>query len=934
MSSSPVRVARLWNCFLHGIRALPLLVLVGVAVSPFAETALAKENFAGAFVLGERTDVGKQSSQDRVVFVDAAVPDLERLLKGIPPSVEVIVLDSGRDGIMQIAEFLGTRAGTRARGRVTTLDLISHGSPGRLLLGGSVFDPVMSRAQAALLTEIGDALADGARILVYGCRFGAGESGRRAVQALAKATGAVVVASEDVTGSVALGGDWDFEISTDQSFVVPVVDSTTRLAWREVLQTTPTLQFSDLSMDAREDVGTVNIEVELMPAATGIVKVDWETQEREATSNVDYTSARGTLTFQPGDERKQITLFIIDDDQDEEDREGFRVVLSNPVGATFQGANLTVFIMDEDPQPTISIENVSVSEGTDAVFTVRLTPASNRVVIVHHETSDGSATAPEDYETASGVLSFNSGETQKTFNVRVVDDAITEGNEEFGITLTFPVLDTANASFSNSTATGTIVDNEDSNNGNEPDGSGDGKDPSDTGTDNETPDDGDDPDGNGNLPAGIFPEISRTVLSSVLDAVANCRKQAKSGTRTRMTAPVDRVSSWQELPRHETLSSSSFGLSLADGTGSGFPNASICGSGDYQRFSGKSNVAWTGKVYGTHLGASFQARDGVRAGIVVSRFVGSLDRTGRDGTGSVIGTTDIGMSGVQPYLEWVPSDSSNLWASAGYTTGDIEVVEHGSERQKSDATQTTFAVGGSLRLDSDDSSLPGGWARIDLAGEVGFAQFDVKGNGRAIRKRKTDSYRLRLSLEASQKHTLGSGAIFSPSVKIGVRQDENGGDSRTGLEAGGAIHYSDPAMGLALIVEARALAANGNIFDEWGLGSSILYDLNTDGRGLLLSLLPSLGALTNDDPDESAARKIRRPARLGAEAGYGVSMPRNAGILTVYIGFDVDDDGPQGYRAGSRLNGRGFDLDLELRGNDVRENGPDWGLFLEGQANW
>ena len=50
----------------------------------------------------------------------------------------------------------------------------------------------------------------------------------------------------------------------------------------------------------------------------------------------------------------------------------------------------------------------------------------------------GNASQKGDYEIALGTLSFNPGETSKTFRILIVDDGFVEGNEDIGIVLSNP----------------------------------------------------------------------------------------------------------------------------------------------------------------------------------------------------------------------------------------------------------------------------------------------------------------------------------------------------------------------------------------------------------------------------------------------------------------------------------------------------------------
>jgi hypothetical protein len=58
---------------------------------------------------------------------------------------------------------------------------------------------------------------------------------------------------------------------------------------------------------------------------------------------------------------------------------------------------------------------------------------------VDYATSDGTASQKSDYEPAVGTLTFNPGDTSKTFRVLIVDDTLVEGDETINLTLSNPV---------------------------------------------------------------------------------------------------------------------------------------------------------------------------------------------------------------------------------------------------------------------------------------------------------------------------------------------------------------------------------------------------------------------------------------------------------------------------------------------------------------
>ncbi|MFM2054201.1 MAG: hypothetical protein RL456_2238, partial [Pseudomonadota bacterium] len=144
----------------------------------------------------------------QLLFIDAAIKDVDALLVSVAPGVEVVRLQADRDGLVQIAEAMAGRTGVEA------VHIISHGSAGRLELGDAVIDEAALAGRAAVLGTIRDALSAQADLLLYGCDVAAGDAGASFLGALAAATGADVAASTDMTGPALSGGDWTLEAAT------------------------------------------------------------------------------------------------------------------------------------------------------------------------------------------------------------------------------------------------------------------------------------------------------------------------------------------------------------------------------------------------------------------------------------------------------------------------------------------------------------------------------------------------------------------------------------------------------------------------------------------------------------------------------------------------------------------------------------------------
>ncbi|HRK23386.1 MAG TPA: Ig-like domain-containing protein [Beijerinckiaceae bacterium] len=151
-------------------------------------------------------EVAAQSGGGALYVIDANVDQKDVLIAGLPAGADILMIDSSRDGVVQLAEALSSRDG------VAAVHIFAHGTQGELSLGASVLNAeTMNGLYRSTLTGMGTHLSENADILVYGCNFADGTPGEAAAGLLASLTGADVAGSDDLTGAARLGGDWDLE---------------------------------------------------------------------------------------------------------------------------------------------------------------------------------------------------------------------------------------------------------------------------------------------------------------------------------------------------------------------------------------------------------------------------------------------------------------------------------------------------------------------------------------------------------------------------------------------------------------------------------------------------------------------------------------------------------------------------------------------------
>jgi CSLREA domain-containing protein len=264
----------------------------------------------------------------------------------------------------------------------------------------------------------------------------------------------------------------DTESEPDETIFVKLTNATngqiggfqvaTRIRNDDVDQATGELKFGAASYTVNEGDSAVTVEVTRTGSTSGAATVSYTMASGTAASGSDYTNTFGSLTFESGQASKSFSIPIINDSAKEPD-ETTTLTLSNPTGGVSLGtpSMAVLTIVDDDPQPSISIGDFTVSEGdtgaAEARFTVNLSAPTFQTVTVKYGTDNGTAAAGSDYQAASGFLTFNPGESSKTVNVAVSGDTAVEQDETFFVNLSDP----QNATLGDGQGAGNILNDDD-----------------------------------------------------------------------------------------------------------------------------------------------------------------------------------------------------------------------------------------------------------------------------------------------------------------------------------------------------------------------------------------------------------------------------------------------------------------------------------------
>lgn len=146
-----------------------------------------------------------QTSRREIVFIDAALPDVETLIEGVDDHAEVFLIEAHENGLQQMAQLLD------GLNDVDAIHILGHGDIAQATIGNSIISNDTLDINTQLLKEIGSSLSADGDILLYGCNVAASDAGIALVEKIAQITQADIAASDDLTGAKASGGDWELE---------------------------------------------------------------------------------------------------------------------------------------------------------------------------------------------------------------------------------------------------------------------------------------------------------------------------------------------------------------------------------------------------------------------------------------------------------------------------------------------------------------------------------------------------------------------------------------------------------------------------------------------------------------------------------------------------------------------------------------------------
>ncbi len=181
-------------------------------------------------------------------------------------------------------------------------------------------------------------------------------------------------------------------------------------------------------------------------------------------AGLDFEAVSGTLTLTPAAPSQNITVNVYGDTRGE-NNENFVVNLFNPMGATLLDSQGVATILNDDPPPTVAINDVMVPEGNTATrtayFSVSLSSYFDQPISIDYATANGTATAGSDYSANTGTITIDPGfRSSVPIPITIIGDTAVEGDETFTVTISNARYGSTPIVITKATGTGTIRDDE------------------------------------------------------------------------------------------------------------------------------------------------------------------------------------------------------------------------------------------------------------------------------------------------------------------------------------------------------------------------------------------------------------------------------------------------------------------------------------------
>ena len=176
---------------------------------------------------------------------------------------------------------------------------------------------------------------------------------------------------------------------------------------------------------------TVKVQLDLDPERTVTVPINKAPQGGATTA--DYSGVPTSVTFNSGDTEKTFSFAAASDSVDD-DGESVKLTFGTlPTGVTAGTTNESVVSITDDDVPAVTVSyeqgTYTVAEGSSTTVKVQLDVAPERTVTIPINKAPQGGATTADYSGVPTSVTFNSGDTEKTFSFAAASDSVDDDGE-------------------------------------------------------------------------------------------------------------------------------------------------------------------------------------------------------------------------------------------------------------------------------------------------------------------------------------------------------------------------------------------------------------------------------------------------------------------------------------------------------------------------
>ena len=177
---------------------------------------------------------------------------------------------------------------------------------------------------------------------------------------------------------------------------------------------------------------TVKVKLDADPERT--VTIPITATDQDGASGDDYSGVPARVTFNSGDTEVDISFSAASDNVDD-DGESVKLTFGSslPTGVTKGSTDEAVVNITDDDVPSVSVsfgqDTYTVAEGSSVTVKVKLDADPERTVAIPITTANRGGTSDSDYSGVPARVTFNSGDTEKSFTIEATEDNLEDSGE-------------------------------------------------------------------------------------------------------------------------------------------------------------------------------------------------------------------------------------------------------------------------------------------------------------------------------------------------------------------------------------------------------------------------------------------------------------------------------------------------------------------------